>query len=101
MPQQGLWFWPGPLAGKQARGGSGVRAQASPGTYPCAGAGSGLQCGAQAVWACLPHGALGVWPTGLPEAGRVHMAWSRDGSLPRLKWDLASLGSQVSLKPAT
>lgn len=46
LPQQVLWPWPGPLAGKQVGGGGGVNTQqVSPGTCPSAGAGRGLQGG--------------------------------------------------------
>lgn len=79
MPQQGLWPWPRPLAGKQAEGGGGVRAQASRHML-CAGAGRGLYTGAQAAQACLPHGVLGAWPTGLPRDGRH--AWHGAGMVP-------------------
>lgn len=81
MPQQGLWPWPGPLAGKWARGGGGVQAQASPDTWSSAGAGRGLQRGAQAAWACLPRGALGAWPMGLPGDGQARMIF-RAGMVP-------------------
>lgn len=83
MPQQGLWPCPGPLAGKQAPGDGGVRAQAASGTCPCAAAGSGLQWGPGCLgWPAgsLANGAARGWAGVCGAEPGWFPAWARVGS---------------------
>ena len=64
---------------------------------PCAGTGRGFQCGAQAAWACLPRGALGTRPTGLPGDGRALLCRALVGS--DSSWLLGVFGARHLIGP--